>query len=161
MILSDLAFSLLFCAPMLGAQNPGEKVALFQDQPYCHAYRGEYMKRIIGYCAAIAFWATAAIPGSAHADPRMDAIMQFCKTDTAIPSQTVGWFDQAPDGNIRGPRPAALLYAEALKAIKAGGHDNELQAVRWILLCEAHDQGSWQHIANNNQMVIDYLRAHP
>jgi hypothetical protein len=95
----------------------------------------------------------------AHAQPdaRMNAIMTFCQTDTAIPSQTLGWLDQAPDGNIRGPRPAAVLYGEAKKAQAAG--DN-LNAVRWILLCEAHDAGSWQHIANNNPMVIEYLAAH-
>jgi len=68
--------------------------------------------------------------------------------------------DIAPDGLPRGPRPAALLYAEALKAFQAGGRENELQAVRWILLCVKHDQGAWQHIANNNQDVWDYLRAH-
>ena len=103
---------------------------------------------------AFLFWIS---PLSAAPDARMNAIMSFCQTDTAIPAQTGHWLDPAPDGKIRGPRNAATLYGEAKKAQHAG--DN-LNAVRWILLCLAHDSGSYDHVANNNGMVIDYLAAH-
>jgi hypothetical protein len=107
--------------------------------------------------AALAVLGAGSVARAQQPDARMNAIMTFCQTDTAIPAQTVGWLDPAPDGNIRGPRPAAVLYGEAKKAQAAG--DN-LNAVRWILLCEAHDPGSYQHIANNNGMVIQYLASH-
>jgi len=97
---------------------------------------------------------------TAIADSRVDAIMAFCQAETGAPTRLESTLEKAPDGKLRGTRSGAVLYAEARNAVRAGGHENELQGVRWILLCVSHDRGSWDHVANNNQAVIDYLRSH-
>jgi|GEM_PF-7098130 len=107
-----------------------------------------------------ALFVVSMMQSSARADDRINAIMAWCQAETNPPSNELDKVQKAPDGNLRGFRPGSVLYAEALKAAKAGGHDNELQAVRWILLCVAHDSGSYDHVANNNSAVIEYLRQH-
>ncbi|MGY6282632.1 hypothetical protein ACXIT0_07025 [Methylorubrum extorquens] len=76
--------------------------------------------------------------------------VNWCKNNTSVPAQSEAMAAKAPDGNIRGPRSAADLYAKALAAKKAGSNG---EAVNWLVLCQ------WHSPAAQNEILADTAGA--
>jgi len=120
--------------------------------------------KLAGLAAAVLL--SCAAINSAAADDRATAIFNFC-VNAGAPSDELDKVKILPSGAMRREMSAGELMREAWIANQASKSQttddmrNKLRnrAIQYILICEAHDQGAWQHIANNNQMFIDLLNG--
>ena len=109
------------------------------------------MKRIRAVGLAFAF---AAFPFFAAAGG-VDNV-RWCEIQTFSPSKGAAMTARAPDGKPRGSRSAAALVAEARKAARAGGRNDE--AIAWAALCQWPNADAAHEIRRDQDAVLNYLR---
>lgn len=108
------------------------------------------MRRLI--CSLVFF-----LPGIsvAHAGAGLDNA-KWCQAHTEMPSNTLAMAALDPDGHPRGTRSAAVLFAEARNAAKAGQDDRSMQ---WLMLCQWHNAGAQNDMRADRAAILQYLKS--
>jgi hypothetical protein len=116
-----------------------------------HGNRGYQVKRIKIAGLSVVL---AALPSFAWANG-VDNV-RWCEMQSFTPSKGSAQSVKAPDGRPRGTRSAAALIAEARKAARAGGRNDE--AIAWATLCQWPNADGASQIVRDREEVLKYLR---
>lgn len=80
----------------------------------------------------------------------------WCLGDTGAPKQAKAMLAKDPNGKERGTRSAAVLYAEARNAARAGQDD---KALAWLRLCQWQSPGAQATIDADRAAILAHLKS--